>query len=79
MCLLSLLACIQILPFSRVHGTGIVAPASVLLANKSMVAAAKAANLAVFTYGRENNEPENVRMQAWLGVQGAILDEVRPC
>eukprot|EP00983_Pelagomonas_calceolata_P018883 593778-Pelagomonas_calceolata.AAC.7 len=41
-----------------------------------MVAAAKAANLALMTYGRENNEPENVRQQAKLGVKGAILDEV---
>uniref|UniRef100_A0A7S3VIY4 glycerophosphodiester phosphodiesterase n=1 Tax=Dunaliella tertiolecta TaxID=3047 RepID=A0A7S3VIY4_DUNTE len=55
---------------------GIVAPASVLLANQGMVAAAKAANLALMTYGRENNEPENVRQQAKLGVKGAILDEV---
>jgi glycerophosphoryl diester phosphodiesterase len=41
-----------------------------------MVAAAEAANLTVLTYGRENNEPENVRKQAELGVRGAILDEV---
>lgn len=63
--------------FKRPHTLpGIVAPASVLLANKGMVAAAEAANLTVLTYGRENNEPENVRKQAELGVRGAILDEV---
>lgn len=64
------------LPNHILHSAGIVAPASILLANKGMVAEAEAANLAVLTYGRENNEPENVRKQAELGVKGAILDEV---
>ncbi|KAF5825964.1 Glycerophosphoryl diester phosphodiesterase family-domain-containing protein [Dunaliella salina] len=56
--------------------TGIVVPASVLLSNQDMVAAARAVNLAVATYGQENNVPENVQQQAALGVQAAIVDEV---
>eukprot|EP00983_Pelagomonas_calceolata_P010906 353069-Pelagomonas_calceolata.AAC.2 len=55
---------------------GVVVPASVLLANQNMVEAARAVNLAIATYGQENNVPENVRQQAALGVQAAIVDEV---
>ena len=40
------------------------------------MAAARQVGLAMLTYGRENNEPENVKTQAELGVKGAILDEV---
>lgn len=47
-----------------------------LLCQKAVVQQARAAGLAVLTYGLANNDPEWVKEQHALGVQAAIADNV---
>jgi glycerophosphodiester phosphodiesterase len=55
---------------------GIILDTAKLQQEPHMVAAARNNGLMVMTYGVENNQPEWVRKQAFLGVQGAIVDDV---
>lgn len=55
---------------------GVVLPASILIANKGMVQDARARELALMTYGLENNDLSAVEEQGRLGVHAAIIDDV---
>ena len=55
---------------------GIILDTAKLQQQPHMVTTARDKGLMVMTYGVENNQPDWVRKQAFLGLQGAIVDDV---
>ncbi|KAK9808810.1 hypothetical protein WJX72_004106 [[Myrmecia] bisecta] len=55
---------------------GIILDAGALHAQQHMAGLARSKGLHVYTYGLQNDDPEWVRQQYMIGVQGAICDDV---
>lgn len=56
---------------------GIVCEASCLLLAPRIIKHLQRHGLAVFSYGTQNNEPEQVKVQLEYGINGLIVDKIR--
>jgi hypothetical protein len=57
---------------------GIVSVATAILKQPEMIKSIQSRGLQLYTYGEENNLPEAVFFQQFQGVDGLIVDNVRP-